>query len=296
MNRLWLLIDVDNIASRARHTTGDLENGTLVGVFRAIASLQEFFQTRDVAFCFDGGPSKRADLDSKYKETRKAKRRAYTPEERAAFREYRRQLGALRATYLRQLGYRNIFCETGYEADDLIAVLVKALPAGDEAVVVSSDQDLFQLVRGCVRCYNPITRVQTTLQSFTAKYGIKPAMWSDVKAIAGCKSDDIRGIEGIGEKRAIKFLRHEFAPETKWHDLITQNSTVWQFNLELTRLPFPGCPPLELRDNRPTVARWEALMDELDMPALRPHAPHGSLTPPPKVVSRYAPYRPRGSE
>jgi len=44
---------------------------------------------------------------------------------------------------LPQMGFRNVYHQTGYEADDLIAWCVARFP--DEYIIVSKDNDLFIL-------------------------------------------------------------------------------------------------------------------------------------------------------
>lgn len=276
MNRVWLVIDSDYIAARAFYSTGQLTEGVLFGFFRAVAELQDRHNTEFIAFCFDHGRPKRASLHEGYKAARQVKREAMTEEERQSYTGYKRQKQMLRDEYLRRLGYRNVFAEPGYEADDCIASVVRNLPEGDTAVMVSSDHDLYQLIGPRIKFWNPANREMITLQSFVIKYGIRPGLWPDVKAMAGCTSDDIPGIPGVGEKTAAKFMSHRIPLESKTYQKITNNSDIWQRNLELVRLPYPGCPRFRLHQDRVTLVRWERLMNELGMPSLRRLAPVGT--------------------
>lgn len=290
MNRNWLILDGDNLASRAQHTTGGLENGVMFGFFVALKTLQERFATADVAICFDCAPSKREAMDPNYKSSRKVRWEAAPPEEKAERNAARCQKHELRDLWLRRAGYRNVFAEPGYEADDLIASVAKSLPKTDSAVVVSSDKDLWQLINGRTCCHNPVTRKTVTLQDFKRDWGVSPPFWADIKAMAGCGSDDVTGIKGVGEKTAAKFLARKLKVESVAWNRITENTSVWQFNLPLVRLPFAGCPVPALRPNRVTPERWGRVCDALGLSSLRdqpPRAPGAGLTKP-KLNTRYA--------
>ena len=52
------------------------------------------------------------------------------------------------------------------------------------------------------------------------KYRIKPFEWHKVKAIAGCSSDNVKGVAGVGEITAIKYLKGELKKESKAHQNI----------------------------------------------------------------------------
>lgn len=264
----WIVVDGDNLCHRAFWTTGQLAEGVLFGFFRALVDLHERFATQDVAICFDCRPSRRQSLHSDYKAGRETRRREMSPEERKNRRGLQRQIHALRDTLLSRLGYRNVFSAPGYEADDVIASVVKGLPEADTAVVVSSDQDLWQLISPTVCCYNPVKHETLTLQGFKRQWGVSPAFWADVKAIAGCSTDDVPGVPGVGEKTAARFLARQLKPESKKYQAIVANSSTWQFNLPLVRLPFDGCPRFALRENCLSEGRWSRTMQALGMDSL----------------------------
>lgn len=268
-SRTWIVVDGDNIAARSFFTTGGLDDGVMFGFFRALVAFQDRFASDDIVICWDRRSKMRQSLYPPYKANRGQNR---TPEEQEAHRNLRRQKTQLREEHLTRLGYRNVFHADGFEADDCIASVIKNLPEQDSAVVVSSDHDLYQLINHRVCCYNPIKKETLTLQGFKKQYGISPGLWIDVKAMAGCSSDNIEGIAGVGEKTACKFLSRKLKPDSKLYQKIA-GSPIWQRNLELVRLPFPGCPTFELRDNRVTAEKWWKLMDELGMLSLRDQPP-----------------------
>ena len=59
-----------------------------------------------------------------------------------------------------------------WEADDLIAACTKAaVEAGGEAVIVSSDKDLMQLLRPGVEMLDPMKNMPIGLAEVEAKFG-----------------------------------------------------------------------------------------------------------------------------
>ena len=99
-----------------------------------------------------------------------------------------------------------------YEADDIIGTMAKkAEEAGYQVDIYSSDKDLLQLI-------TPNTTVHLTKkgmtdledytpETFLEKYEINYNQFVDLKAMMGDKSDNLPGIPGIGEKKAIKYLK-----------------------------------------------------------------------------------------
>ncbi len=91
----------------------------------------------------------------------------------------------------------------GFEADDVIATLVRRLQGGDaEIFVVTSDKDLMQLVGDSVTIVDTMKNLVMKREEVTAKFGIDPALISDFLALSGDSSDNIPGVHGIGEKTA----------------------------------------------------------------------------------------------
>jgi DNA polymerase-1 len=108
-------------------------------------------------------------------------------------------------------GYANVKVE-GYEADDVIASLARqAHEQGIAAMVVTGDRDAYQLV-------GPGVRVMSTSRGITEtkvydeaaveeRYGVPPALITDLMGLRGDTSDNIPGVPGIGEKTATQLLQ-----------------------------------------------------------------------------------------
>ncbi len=91
----------------------------------------------------------------------------------------------------------------GYEADDLIATYACAAEAaGGEAVIVSSDKDLMQLVRDKVAMFDPMKNIRIGRDQVIEKFGVPPEKVIDVQALIGDSVDNVPGAPGIGVKTA----------------------------------------------------------------------------------------------
>jgi DNA polymerase-1 len=99
-----------------------------------------------------------------------------------------------------------------YEADDIMGALaVQARQRDLETMLITSDLDALQLVNGHVHVY-ALKRGFSQIElfhpeSFTAKYGLDPEQFLDLKALKGDSSDNIPGVPGVGEKTAIELLK-----------------------------------------------------------------------------------------
>jgi 5'-3' exonuclease len=102
------------------------------------------------------------------------------------------------------LGIRT-FIAKGYEADDLIATLVRLLKG--PAVIVSGDKDLAQLVTDDVALYDLARDERYGPNEVIGKFGVRPDQIADLLALAGDAVDNIPGVPGIGRKTAAKLLQ-----------------------------------------------------------------------------------------
>ena len=101
----------------------------------------------------------------------------------------------------------------GYEADDLIGTAAaQANAQGIEAVILSGDRDMTQLVSEGTTLYIPVTKGgYTETEVYTPAevmetYGVSPRQMIDVKALQGDNSDNIPGVPGIGPKTALALV------------------------------------------------------------------------------------------
>lgn len=100
-----------------------------------------------------------------------------------------------------------------YEADDILATLAtKGEAAGMNVLVVSGDRDTFQLVTDHVTVLYPSARGVSELKRYTPdaveeRYGIRPHQYPDIAALVGETSDNLPGVDKVGEKTAVKWIQ-----------------------------------------------------------------------------------------
>lgn len=265
MRQTWLLVDCSYLGHRAFHSTGGLSyngaaTGVSFGILRDLEVLTDLFAPARFVLAFDSKVSLREKVYPNYKITRKT--RSYTPEELQGRQAFREEMERLRTHFFPQIGYRNVFLAEGYEADDIIAKVAAEIPPDVDGMIVSTDGDLLQCLRENVYCYNPKSRYTTSAASFREKWGIDPPFWAEVKAWAGCKTDDIEGVRGVGEAYASLYVAGKLKPDLVSYKSIVANQHIFETNLPLTRLPYPGLilPPLvpdEITEVGQTRARAE---------------------------------------
>jgi len=99
----------------------------------------------------------------------------------------------------------------GYEADDIIGTIATQSAAKNlQAIIVSGDRDMLQLVNQKVLVLAPISGITKMLlfdeDKIKEKYGLKPTQFIDYKALVGDSSDNYPGVTGIGPKTASNLL------------------------------------------------------------------------------------------
>jgi len=99
-----------------------------------------------------------------------------------------------------------------YEADDVIATLVRRAPKDARISIVSTDRDLMQLVSSRVNLLDGIRDRRYGPDEVEKRFGVPPERVLDVRALVGDTSDNIPGVKGIGEKGAAELIR-------EWGDL-----------------------------------------------------------------------------
>jgi len=196
-----LIFDVSNIFYRAfwgsdpLTTSGGFPVQGLHGFIRMVHSIMRDGKPDLVAFAMEGGgQSPRKNLEPLYKANR-----SEVPE------DLRLQLAML-PELMHAMGYPTFKYET-FEADDTIASLVKkSLEQGLEPIIVSSDKDFCQIIRGNVKMLNISKNELVDEAGVYTRYGIRADQFNDYLAIVGDTSDNITGLKGIGPKGAVKLL------------------------------------------------------------------------------------------
>ena len=183
----------------------------------------------------------------------------------------------------------------GFEADDLIGTLaLKVAEKGMQAVIVSNDKDLCQLVKDpqiiCMRQNSQnvkrkiaVPPVEWCDEAWVEnKFGVKPSQIVDLLGLMGDAIDNIPGAPGIGEKGAMKLVQQfgsaeeamrradEVAHKT-YRESLQNNQEIIRQSLELATVHLSVPVELDLdalKHNAPNRQLAYALFRELEFTAL----------------------------
>jgi len=234
-----LLIDSNYIAHQARFALKnfqyeDIPTGVIFGFLNRVLFLGNKFKTNDIVFYWDSKKSLRKRIYPEYKAKR---HKDLSDEDRRALNIAFEQFNILKNEILPMIGFVNNITQTGYESDDTIASTV--INKLGDFVVITADEDLFQLLDYC-NIYNPQKDKLYTRETLVLEKFITPEKYWLVKAIAGCNSDNVKGIQGVGEKTVIKYLNNQLNPKSKAYQKIKNDEFILERNKELVKLPFEG--------------------------------------------------------
>ncbi|RKR74136.1 DNA polymerase I [Frondihabitans australicus] len=99
-----------------------------------------------------------------------------------------------------------------FEADDILATLAsRGASEGFRVSVVSGDRDAIQMVNDDVTLLYPSARGVTDLTRYDRdkvfeRYGIEPPQYPEIAALVGESSDNLIGVDKVGEKTAVKWI------------------------------------------------------------------------------------------
>ncbi|HEY2555467.1 MAG TPA: DNA polymerase I [Diaminobutyricibacter sp.] len=146
-----------------------------------------------------------------------------------------------------------------YEADDILATLAaKGVADGYRVLLVSGDRDTIQLVNDDVTLLYPNVRGVSELKVYDPaavreKYGIEPAQYPEIAALVGESSDNLIGIDKVGEKTAVKWVQQYGTVE----EIVAHADEIKGVVGEKLR---------EQKDNALRNRRLNKLVDDLDLP------------------------------
>lgn len=213
-----LLIDASNNFIRhymvnSAATSNSVPAGGTVGLLNTIKKAILTLKPEVVYCIWDGenGSIQKRQLLKEYKEGRKARlivgqSYQYSDEEKAEKnKEWQRSLAH---ALIELLPVCQIVTD-GYEADDAIGYICKnkAYYGIRSAIILSSDKDFYQLLNlDRVVIYNPIKKDLVTTKTVLEREEIHPMNWLFYRTVVGDKSDNIKGIHGIGPKKMKKLF------------------------------------------------------------------------------------------
>lgn len=222
-------------------------NKIIYGIISTLLNIGNDLESNNIIFAWDGGNSKRESIYPKYKKQRKKKSEKDEKLNAIAFP----YINKFRDKILGDLGFANSFRVFGYEADDIIASIVRdySYAQGYEVVIVTGDQDMYQCLNDLTWMYDPYKKIGFTADNFRRKFGIPPIKWGMVKSIAGCSTDGVGGVAGVGDKTAINYLTGKLKKNGKVYKRIEGSKKLIYRNSNLVILPFDNELYFKLNEN-----------------------------------------------
>lgn len=275
MNEKLIIIDCGAVAHRVKYgmdflalsSSNQARTEIIFGFLRQLMYIARKNSTTQNQFVFawDDRESVRREIYPEYKMHRIKKEKSEKERKRDEIAYI--QFNQLKNKVLSQMGFKNVFVQEGYEADDIIAKIVKSSDKKEQILIVSNDEDLFQLLSKNVSMWNLKDKSTYTQEDFEKEYQIEPSQWVDVKAYAGCTTDNVHGIKGIGEVNVCKYLRRVLPVTSKAYSLLTsiEAETLYKRNKVLVELPFANTKNVLLRRDKLKIKQFVEVFDEYEL-------------------------------
>ena len=289
-----LIVDALNMYYRAyivdpSVSTNGQPIGGIKGFFKILQKLVRETKPDRIVVCWDGaGGSKRRKSELKtYKDGRSTIRlnreiRNLTENEEMENKIWQ-QVRVIE--YLNQMPVIQLMLDN-VEADDLIGYVVSSGEfAGWQKIIVSSDKDFFQLADDETIIYRPVQKEILNKNRLIERFGIHPTNFAIARAMAGDKSDNIKGIGGIGLPTAaerLPILREgktvlvddlvEYAKrqildgsKLKVYDTIIEKQDDIELNYRLMQLYAPKISPQGKQEIRETFKNSECSFNKTEV-------------------------------
>ena len=227
-------------------TTNDdgIHVGGIVGFLRSIGYTINMFRPTRVIIVFDGkgGSTRRRKIYPEYKQNRKTEYRvnrtydfaSQEDEKQNMIMQLQRIVEYLDTLPVTVLSYDNI------EADDTIGYLCRQVLTDSNITIMSTDKDFLQLANGRIKIWSPTKKKMYDESAVLDEYGISSHNLIWYRVIDGDKSDNIKGVKGLGLKTIQKKL--PFLSENRIvniDEIITklpESKDIIEFNYKLKQL------------------------------------------------------------
>lgn len=215
LNSRVLLVDGLNLFLRSFAVFPAMDDngehvGGIVGFLKSLASIITNIQPTKCIVIFDGkgGSLRRRQLYPEYKQNRKMDIKLNRTYDFNTIEDEKDSIKKQLMTLMSVLEFLplGVMCIDHTEADDIIAFLSEHIPSKYKGttVIASADKDFMQLVNDNCFVYNFNKKMIFTKESVFNEYGVYPCNMTLVRAFEGDKSDNINGVNGIGQKTLLK--------------------------------------------------------------------------------------------
>jgi DNA polymerase-1 len=220
-----VLLDAHAIIHRAYHALPDFATskgeptGALYGLVSMILKIVSDLRPDFLVACYDlPKPTYRHEVYEGYKAGR-----AKTDDELSLQLEKSKQICEVLNI--------PIYSKEGFEADDMLGTIVEQLKKENiEIVIASGDMDTLQLIDDNTKVYTLKKGITDTIlydeKAVKTRFGFEPKLLPDFKGLRGDPSDNIVGIEGIGEKSATDLITNFGSIENIYKEIRNQKSEI----------------------------------------------------------------------
>lgn len=221
-NKETIIIDGMNLFHRVYHgnfsgltASNGYPTGAVFGFFHSLLHLVNIAESNRFIICWESDKRNwKKSKDDNYKANRK---KDWSEDEISAFRICLRDV-----KYMADIIGILQITVPNFEADDIIFYLADQLK--ENLIIVSNDKDMLQLINDDrnVVCYRPIIKNKGKNETVKIKGGyliadkagcietfhrLLPKQVPYFLALAGDSSDNVKGIKGVGEKKALSILK-----------------------------------------------------------------------------------------
>lgn len=197
-----LIVDSLNLCFRWKHSKAKVFADDFIEVVRSLA--RSYKCSKIILTCDQGSSEYRKKIYPEYKANRIEKYANQTEQEAREFEEFFEEFNRtmqVASEYFPLLRYNKV------EADDIAAYLVQELKDTHNIWLISSDKDWELLVCDTVSKFSYVTRKETTISNWNQHHECTPEEYISIKCLQGDSGDNIKGIDGIGPKRALDLVK-----------------------------------------------------------------------------------------
>lgn len=208
-----MLIDALNLFLRAYIVNPTIAKdgspiGGTVGFLKSLQKLTREIKPTKIIICWDGrgGSRKRKQQNANYKAGRAPVRLNRSFKILTEVEEKENKIVQMYKImeYLNNFPTIQLVADE-VEADDIISYVCRYSQFKDyEKVIVSSDKDFYQLLDDTTVLHRPIQQKYLNRKNIVEEHGIHPNNFALARAMAGDKSDNLKGVPGVGLKTIAK--------------------------------------------------------------------------------------------
>lgn len=214
-----LLIDGESLLKQGFYGAKQVQtkNGSVGSIFHFINTIKKFYAEHGITkvVVFWEGKDSKAYRQGYYPYYKKNREDKLTVDERHDLDHKRIRI----KQYLEELFIRQVEID-GCEADDGIAYYVKHSP-NEQKLIYTNDRDMLALIADDVKVYISNKKAVINQENFNNYFDYHYTNVGLIKMIAGDTSDNISGIENVGELTVLK-LFPELKKETKSPEWIVE--------------------------------------------------------------------------